>query len=118
MKIIFGVLLLVMAGLAAYLLSSELNRMAALGSEGFIQSGSKFGVHIGDNRTKAIEKLDRHGIKTESLPTEGRCLGRDYPTDQQINLLRDRSWRRGVICLASRDEKIVSVAWYFSWGAP
>jgi hypothetical protein len=118
MRIGFLIIIAAVVGGSILLLSSDLNRAAVLGSEGYIDRGSKFGIAIGSSANEAGQNLSRQGL--ELSPEDGRsnCLDRRYDASHSVQVWEDNSWRRGTICLESYDDKVVSIGWYFSWAAP
>lgn len=118
MKYVFWVALVALLAGIGYLMADEFNRAGILSSEGYIESGSKFGIGIGSGAYEASERLSRQGL--ELSPEDGRsnCLDRNYEASHAVQVWEDNSWRRGTICLESFDEKVVSIGWYFSWAAP
>jgi hypothetical protein len=105
-------------GAIFYFLSDEYNRVAVLGSEGSIDSGSKFGLEIGMLRSDADAILNTRGLELVESFYGGSCLNRSYPDDQRIEVWSDDSWRRGTICLASKNDTVDSIGWFYSWGQP
>ncbi len=107
---------LVAASHAAVFLQDDFNRLGVFGSGGFVTSGSMFGLTIGMDRTAAARHLTGRGLQIGEPSRPGHCLGRENLPDQDMELWDDRSWRHGVICLGSKDGKIISIAWsYGGW---
>ncbi len=116
MRIAILLVLAVVAAGIVFVMSDEFNRDGILGSEGFIDSGSKFGIQIGMARDEAENKLQSHGLKSMEPATPGHCLGRPYPADQQVDLWLDDGRFGGTICLALRNGEIVSIGWAYGGG--
>jgi len=95
-------------------LSNERNR-AAFGSTGNIEVGKKFGVAVGDIREDAILHLKKLGLETAIFPNRQSCLGIIYDEDIRINILQDNSWRQGTVCIASKNEIVISLSWHYSF---
>lgn len=111
-----GIVLVVLGAAALIFLADDFNRLGTFGSGGFIEAGSKFGVKVGEARSEASSKLVRRGLRPGQPSSAGRCLGKDYPADQTIDLFDDHSWRQGVICLGSKSGTVTSIAWsYGGW---
>ncbi len=111
MKIVVLLILVLVVGGIVFFASDEFNRTGFLGSEGFIDSGSKFGIQIGMDRNVAEDRLRSRGLESMEPSVSGRCLDRPYPADQQVGLWLDDSRFGGTICLASRNNQIVSIGW-------
>jgi hypothetical protein len=123
MKMLFWLVFALLIAAAIFILSDEFNRSGALASEGYIESGSKFGIEIGMSRDAAANKLASRGLEWSELPTDPRfspqsCHGHTHSPERLVELWIDRSWRRGTICLSSEENKITSVSWVYNWGAP
>lgn len=104
--------------------SNEWNR-AALGTEGYIDEGSKFGIEIGSNTQDVITRLIDRGLvdaadigKNETHYNPQECHSRLYADDIEVRLLWDRSWRQGTICIASKSGVIVGVSWWYGMFQP
>ena len=118
MKMVFIISLIAFVGFLVLFLSDEYNWTAVLGSEGFVDTGSKFGVSVGGLRSEASAKLSDRGLVLEESFDGGSCLNRSYPDEQNVEVWSDRSWRRGTICLASENNQVVSIGWFYSWMQP
>ena len=107
--ILLVLLMLVVAGAAFFLIGEE-RRAAVLGSEGYIQSGEKFGVVVGMDRTQAVRLVEDRGYERVA-PTEDKvCNGRRYSEVEDLDVLFNEK-ANGVICLASQDARITSIGW-------
>lgn len=115
--IIWAASLAALAGIG-YLIADEFNRAGILSSEGYIESGSKFGIAIGMSHDAAAMRLSGRGLEKVELTAEQSCHGRSYGPDRQVELWYDRSWRRGTICLSLVGNRIASVSWIYNWAAP
>lgn len=125
MKIFLFTIICLILFMLGWLSSSERNR-AAFGSYGYTEQGQKFGVQIGSDRQNAIDFLINRGLidistlgfVKETSDDPQSCLGRKYANDTMVDILWDRSWRQGTICLASKSDVIVSVSWQYNMFAP
>jgi hypothetical protein len=115
--LIWAALVAALAGIG-YMMADEFNRAGILSSEGYIESGSKFGMEIGMSRDTAASRLSERGLEQVELTAQQSCHGRSYGPDRQVELWYDRSWRRGTICLSSTGNRIASVSWIYNWSAP
>jgi hypothetical protein len=104
--------------------SSDWNR-AAFGSKGYIEQGEKFGLTIGDSKQEVIEYLVAKGLldvtKIEIRLTghnPQRCHGHIYGDEYIVQVWSDSSWRRGIICAAFIDGKLVHLSWLYSMLQP
>lgn len=111
-------------GLLVIFLSNEWNR-AAWGSRGYIENGTKFGLSIGENKQKVIDYLTDKGLTdgttlganyTDYNPQQ--CLGRIYRDEYEVQIWDDNSWRRGIICVAFLDEKLIRLNWEYGMFQP
>lgn len=116
---------LVLAVLLAMFFMSEWNR-AAFGSQGYINKGSRFGVEIGSPYLEAKEHFMSRGLIVYN-PMEGqeltesngkRCHGQEYSSDVTLDGFADDGWRRGIICMASKDGTVVRLSWHYGMFAP
>jgi hypothetical protein len=102
-------------GTAVALVSiDERNRTALFNASGRVEKGSKLGIEIGLARDEAARRLKKRGFSFDrALQTPGACLYWTYTEDQLVERWSDRSWRRGTVCLAFREGKVVSIGWRF-----
>lgn len=120
------ILLIFFCACFAYIFSSDRNRSAIFGARDYIEKGSKFGVGIGDDRELAVSQLISLGLKkgdnsyTRQYSENGlrTCHGKEFSNEHTIDFYLDRSWRRGNICLASLDGKVVHVSWNYGMFQP
>lgn len=100
-------------------LSNELNRAAVYNSVGYIKSGRRFSVTIGDSRDEAKSRIiNEHGLKLKETYDGTKCLMREFSSARTIDVFVDESWRRGTICLISDKQFITEVAWYYDFSSP
>lgn len=114
------ILFVIVVGILVYLFSDEFDQTAlTLGSSGYIETGTKFGIYIGMAVSDARQRLASRKLSPNDLTVPSHlvpphtCLHRKYPPDHDIEAWVDRSWRRGTICLSSTEGKVASVAWLF-----
>lgn len=112
---------LVLLGLLAVPLSDEITRASIVGSKGYKETGSKFGITVGMRHDEAVRLLSNHGFELFEPPLgptrpPQRCHGRYYPDDHTVELwLLIDGWRRGNICLVSRSGDVTNFSWDFMW---
>jgi hypothetical protein len=104
--------LLIAGLLAVLLLLDEGTRKLAFDSNGRIESGSAFGVTVGESRMQARRSMLRRYVFDGSSLGDRRCRS-DGAADHVLDLYDDRSWRGGRICLLIRDERVVAISWMF-----
>lgn len=124
--------LVVFAGLiATYFLfvrdTSEMAQVARSATDyrGQITEGTKFGVSIGDSVASVNAKLkEQRVIYRETSTMEHRhqnpnkCHGFEYEDIDMIRIYADNSWRRGILCIVVKDNKMVAMSWFFQPGSP
>jgi len=103
---------IVLAALLAIFLLDDMNRASLTGSDGYIDSGEKFGIEIGLPTAEAARILQSRGLMPGEPSTPGRCLSRDYAgAGQTVTLWEDRSWRRAVVCVGAADGRVSGIGW-------
>jgi len=108
-----------------FIFSSEWNR-AALGSQGYIDEGSKFGIEVKSSLEDAHKILESKGLYSYDLSENRKlspsglqnCHGREYPDDILLEAFSDDSWRRGIICIASSEGEVISLSWHYGMFQP
>lgn len=118
MKLWMILLIVVVSFIALFLFGSELNRASILGSDGHIESGSKFGLHIGMDSRKVESLLTRERLTLYESSMGGQCLDRAYPVEQKLEVWTDDGWRKGTLCVSYVNQKVVSLGWYYYWAQP
>ena len=125
----YSVFLFSLVYIAAYILifrdTSEMAQAARSESEyrGQITAGSKFGITIGDNIDTVTTKLKKYNIRYNEIDTKeqshpNECHGYTYKDIDQIRIYVDYSWRRGVLCVVVKDNRVVALSWFFQLGSP
>lgn len=97
---------------------AEFNRAGLFGSNGRISTGSKFGIKIGQDTGFAIREMESLKFAEAAPTSEHRCHGYVYDRDRSIMLWRDMSWRKGVICIISFEDRVEFVSWAYGMGYP
>jgi len=105
--------------------TNEWNR-AAFGSQGYIENGSKFGIEIGSPYLEAKQNLLVKGLVVLNISYHRKlsktgaqnCHGHEYPDNVKLEAFHDDSWRRGVICIASKDNKVIRLSWHYAMFQP
>jgi hypothetical protein len=118
MKNIILIALTIMVIAMGFLMFDDFNRAGVLGSKGYLEEGSKFGVEVGLELGEARTVLREKGLRPVDLTAPSSCHGRTYSADRQLELWYDDTWRRGTICLSSVDRRVVSISWSFNWMTP
>jgi hypothetical protein len=97
---------------------AEFNRTGLFGSRGRISSGSKFGIKIGQDTGVAIREMKSLKFEEAESTSEHHCHSYVYDLDRKIMLWRDVSWRKGVICIISFEDRVEFVSWAYGMGYP
>jgi len=90
---------------------------------GRIIAGTKFGVTIGNSIEEVTTTLRRQNVrydevfsKEQSRPNE--CHEYEYTNIDRIRIYSDDSWRRGILCVVVKNDKLVAMSWFFQPGSP
>jgi len=78
-----------------------------------VEVGDGFGVSIGSARSDALDGL-RRALRHAETKSGGTCLFREFSDEYVLDVFRDDTWRRGTVCIASRDDVVVAVVWMFN----
>ncbi|MGE4038043.1 MAG: hypothetical protein AB7F85_09900 [Hyphomonadaceae bacterium] len=115
-RMVAAAILALMMVSVAVLMFDDYTRRGLLGSGGLITSGATFGLEIGMTTEEASRLLATKGLARDQDSGDS-CFGRDYPSQgEMLELWDDTTWRRGVICLGVRENRVVSIAWsYGGW---
>lgn len=106
--------LVILSAFFLWFASNPFNRAALFGSGGRSETTAHFGIAIGMPSEAASAILAENGFGRDQPQNAGRCLGRDFAEAQeQLELWRDRSWRRATICIGTRDGRVRSLVWSF-----
>lgn len=106
---------LALIALTVWVLSDEFNLRAITGSAGATRAQAALGLPIGMPAAQAAARLEDKGLvefqdDTPAVP----CLNGVYAADETVRLFADDSWRRGTVCLASREGRISQIVWRFA----
>lgn len=107
----FLVLAVGVGALGGAMLGGEKSRVALLNHAGFIETGEKFGVSVGDRSTDVPAILVSDNFRFIDAHFGGLCLRRRYAETDKVHVYVDDSWRKITLCLAERGDRIVSVQW-------
>lgn len=118
MRRVLIILFILLTCVIVLFVANPLNRVALAEGIGFIDSGSKFGIRIGDSRNSAIKRLEDIGLRQLGNIVENSCLGYSYTPSKKLDIFLDNSWRRGTICLSSDKNTIESIRWHYNWLQP
>jgi hypothetical protein len=116
-KVILSLIAACCVLLAIVELSNESTRLLITQSQGVRESGSAFGVTIGATRSSAVTTL-RSQFTYRRTKRGGECLVRQFSAEYDLDIFHDRSWRKGAICVASRDGQVTTIVWSFNPFAP
>lgn len=104
-----GVVLL----LVAYL-SSDINRARLIGGRGDKNSGSQFGVRIGQPVNEALSRLSSLNFSQIELDIGTRCLNTDLEAEGlEVVALVERNRNDAVVCVGHRDGQVKRLVWSF-----
>lgn len=106
---------LLVAGLAVVFFQNDANWYAITNNAGRIESGSRFGVAIGDSIGDARSHLLQSGYTQLLSPQELDQL--NYPV-RGAYVFNDHGWRRGVVWLYVSGERVAAIEWHYQLGAP
>ncbi|MGC6331819.1 hypothetical protein [Rhizorhabdus sp. FW153] len=110
---IFGVAAAVVTA-GALLVANDLNRAALFDSSGFLISGERFGIKVGDNFASVKYRLESMGLDMRGEGSRpGRCGAYEVKSDK-IYYFYDFSWRRGVVCIGINADRVDTLSWYFN----
>jgi hypothetical protein len=109
---------LLIAGCVAFVVIDDNPRHAIFHPEGALSLGKEFGVEKGMTRTAAVGELTARGWNLVTSEYGGDCHGRHYPPSEILDAYYLTGVTKGVICVASSDEKVNALTWKFSWGVP
>jgi hypothetical protein len=99
--------------LAAFAISDPRNR-GFFPPQGYVASGGKFGVRIGDELKPSITRMRSYkGVSIIKTQKGGTCIFREYGPDYDISVFNDESWRMGVVCLVSKNERVAEIVWSY-----
>ena len=105
--------------LLALFLADEFSRAAIAGSSGHIERGRRFGITVGESRETAASALRRRHIESVEPTSDFHgCFLQPAPPESEVSLYHDNSWRKGVICLITVDDKVTMIRWHYDWLAP
>jgi hypothetical protein len=97
---------------------ADFNRSGILGSKGRVGTGSKFGIEVGENYSKAKALMTSLGFENPELTKVGSCHGYDYGKEFELHLWFDNSWRKGTICIITSSDEVRYVSWSYGMGFP
>lgn len=87
---------------------------ALLPPQGYVDSGGKFGVVIGEPERVALARVSHlTGVSLYQKSEGGLCVFRRYETSDHVVMFADDSWRKGTICVVSRGGMVREVVWSF-----
>lgn len=116
-------IILIAFGLLLILVVSDDRNRTALGltsAAGTVEEGEKFGVRIGMSVEEANERVQAGGFRRLSFRAEsepascgGPSVNRVIEDHEAARVYVDDSWRRGALCLISRDDQVVAIVWSY-----
>lgn len=120
MKFIVLIALVAVVSFAILFLSNPLNHVVLFNAEGSLDEKKFLDVEQGDSISDVRRLLVQRGLSEQdfvALEIE-RCANRQVPDADYVYLFRDRSWRRGVVCVFTLDNEVINIAWSFNPLAP
>ena len=105
--------LIVVSLIFSIALTNDINRAAFLFSSGNIVYGEALGISIGESRENAIARLEDSGLILREQTKTILCRPSKGDEGVTYDLLRDSSWRSGMVCLGSKEDRIVRIVWRF-----
>jgi hypothetical protein len=116
--ILFGGAVATISSCLLFLLSDELNRTAFHQEHGHIANGKKFGISVGAPAYVAQGVLNARGLILARRSDGGNCYGRMYPKQYNLIVYFDGTWRHGSVCIASINNQIKEISWFYSFLSP
>ncbi len=114
MKAVIGVIVVVLLAMSAIELANESTRALVFRPNGVEERGSAFGVQVNDTRGDAADALARRHFTRVQTKAGGRCLLRNFSSDYVLDLFDDNTWRKGTICIATREGRVEAILWMFN----
>jgi hypothetical protein len=107
---------LVAVAIAAFLSVAE-NRDLLLRGGGYMESGEKYGVTVGLPTLDALKILKDRGYVYNASYDGGLCVLKRFPPGNRLDVMFDETWRKGSICVASKNGHVVGLEWAhgFPW---
>lgn len=98
-----------------------IERQYLIGTAGIISNGEKYGVSIGKSVDTARRIFETNNFEESPYYISSNsigCLGfvETRPLDKIVFV--DKSWRRGTVCVASKEGVVEYIAWRYSFFDP
>lgn len=115
---ILGYILLALVGsalaLVLILALDPVTRAAYRDGSGQLASGSFLGVSVGDPAERGVRRLEELGLDLDRVERGGACFYENYAESYRIFVMKDRTWRKGTVCLAAdAGGRIHKIEWWF-----
>lgn len=129
-RIILTVLIITLALLSIFFTSNWLNpfsrvAMDSTDHKGQFDVGTRFGIDIGEDVGSVNQKLLKNGLKYDEFATTfnnnttpKNCHGYTYAESDEIIIYVDDSWRSVIVCIISKENRLIAMSWFFQPGAP
>lgn len=106
--------LLIAAALTLFAISDPRNFVYLFNWSGHETAGERFGVKVGDATEVAKAKLGTlSGLYLTEDKAGGACANAKIDKSQRLTLYTDWSWRKGMVCLVSKDDQVVEIIWLY-----
>ena len=94
---------------------NEDNANALRSSAGYIESGSKFGVRVGDQLSTVGQVVRYHHFSLYEREDLQTCLSHEYPPTQAVVVYVDDTWRKGTMCVAydRKSHQVRAIEWAY-----
>ena len=96
----------------------DLATVAITQGQGFVSSGEKFGIAIGEAVSAADRALVRRGLALSRRSNGGNCYGRNYESRYDLYVYLDATWRNGSICISALRGRVASISWFYHFLSP
>jgi len=96
----------------------DLTRVALANGQGFVDSGERFGITIGEGVSAADRLLVGRGLELSRRTSGGNCYGRKYSDQYDLRVYIDATWRHGTVCVAALRGRVASISWFYNFLSP
>lgn len=113
MKRLLTIIVIGLSVSAFFIFLDERTKLTIFQPNGFIKSGTVFGISIGEDPNSARKKLQRKKIIFYETNIGGTCAFRRLHADVRIDYYLVNSWHGGNVCIVSKQERIYEIIWAF-----
>jgi hypothetical protein len=100
-------------GAAIWLWLDERSRLTLFQPHGYIDSGSVFGVEIGESRLEVRRELESAGFEYQRTELGQVCFFRPTPPESTVDVFFVTSWQGGMVCVVSTSDVVQEIIWAF-----